>query len=218
MPSRDNFSYTFESLTDIVEGFTNAVGFDRYAVYIFDYGAPVGLRLALRQPDRITAIITQNGNAYEEGLSSGWDPIKAYWKDPTPDNRAGIRKMVEPEMTVWQYTKGVPDPSMVSPDGYTLDNHYLARPGADEIQLDLLLDYASNVDLYPAVHEYFRSHRPPTLAIWGQNDPFFLPVGAEAFKRDIPNVDIRLLDTGHFALETHSAEIASAIRGFLPAG
>ncbi|HUN36884.1 MAG TPA: alpha/beta hydrolase [Trebonia sp.] len=217
MPSRDSFTYTFEALTDAVEGLTNAVGFDRYALYVFDYGAPIGFRLAVRQPERVTAIVSQNGNAYEEGLSGGWDPIKAYWNEPTQANRDAIRLMVKPETTVWQYTHGVPDPKAVSPDGYTLDNHYLTRPGADEIQLDLFLDYASNVDLYPQFQDYFRAHQPPMLAIWGQNDPFFLPAGAEAFKRDIPDVDVRLLDTGHFALETHAHEIASAIRGFIPA-
>jgi pimeloyl-ACP methyl ester carboxylesterase len=217
MPSRDSFTYTFEALTDAVEGLTNAVGFDRYALYVFDYGAPIGFRLAVRQPERVTAIVSQNGNAYEEGLSGGWDPIKAYWNEPTQANRDAIRLMVKPETTVWQYTHGVPDPAAVSPDGYTLDNHYLTRPGADEIQLDLFLDYASNVDLYPQFQDYFRAHQPPMLAIWGQNDPFFLPAGAEAFKRDIPDVDVRLLDTGHFALETHADEIASAIRGFIPA-
>jgi pimeloyl-ACP methyl ester carboxylesterase len=217
MPSRDSFTYTFEALTDLVQGLTDAVGFDRYALYVFDYGAPVGFRLAVRQPERVTAIVSQNGNAYEEGLSGGWDPIKAYWSEPSEANRDAIRLMVKPETTVWQYTHGVPDPASVSPDGYTLDNHYLSRPGADEIQLDLFLDYASNVELYPQFQDYFRTHQPPMLAIWGQNDPFFLPAGAEAFKRDIPDVDVRMLDTGHFALETHAAEIASAIRGFIPA-
>jgi pimeloyl-ACP methyl ester carboxylesterase len=215
MPSRDGFAYTFKALTDVLEGFTDAIGFDRYALYVFDYGAPTGFRLAVRRPERVTAIITQNGNAYEEGLSDGWNPIRAYWKDPTQANRDAIRTLLQPETTVWQYTHGVPDASLVSPDGYTLDNHYLARPGADEIQLDLFLDYSSNVELYPKFQEYFRTHRPPLLAVWGRNDPFFLPAGAEAFKRDIPGADVRLLDTGHFALETHSAEIATAIREFL---
>lgn len=215
MPDRDSFTYTFEALTDVIEGFTDAVGFGRYALYVFDYGAPTGFRLAVRRPERITAIVTQNGNAYEEGLSDGWNPIRAYWREPTRANRDAIRSMLQPETTVWQYTHGVTDPSSVSPDGYTLDNHYLARPGADEIQLDLFLDYTSNVELYPAFQEYFRTHRPPLLAIWGRNDPFFLPAGAEAFKRDIPDADVRLLDTGHFALETHADEIAAAIRGFL---
>lgn len=215
MPSRDSFTYTFEGLTDVLEGFTDAVGLDRHALYVFDYGAPTGFRLAVRRPERVTAIVTQNGNAYEEGLSEGWDPIRAYWREPTPANRDAIRTMVQPETTVWQYTHGVADPSLVSPDGYTLDNHYLARPGADEIQLDLFLDYASNIDLYPQFQEYFRTSQPPLLAIWGRNDPFFLPAGAEAFKRDIPGADVRLLDTGHFALETHAGEVATAIRGFL---
>jgi pimeloyl-ACP methyl ester carboxylesterase len=217
MPSRDSFTYTFKALTDVLEGLTDAVGWDRHALYVFDYGAPTGFRLALRRPGRVTAIITQNGNAYEEGLSDGWNPIRAYWKEPTQANRDAIRSLLEPETTVWQYTHGVADPSLVSPDGYTLDNHYLARPGAGEIQLDLFLDYASNIELYPEFQEYFRARQPPLLAIWGRNDPFFLPAGAEAFKRDIPAADVRLLDTGHFALETHAGEIATAIRGFLTA-
>jgi pimeloyl-ACP methyl ester carboxylesterase len=215
MPSRDSFSYTFAALTDVLDGFTDAGGFDRYALYVFDYGAPTGFRLAVRRPERITAIVTQNGNAYEEGLSTGWDPIRAYWKEPTQANRDAIRSLVQPETTVWQYTHGVPDPALVSPDGYTLDNHYLARPGAHEIQLDLFLNYATNLDLYPEFQAYFRTHQPPLLAIWGRNDPFFLPAGAESFKRDIPRADVRLLDTGHFALETHAHEIATAIREFL---
>jgi len=215
MPSRDSFTYTFQALTDVLAGFTDAVRFDRYALYVLDYGAPTGFRLAIRRPERITAIVTQNGNAYEEGLSDGWNPIRAYWKEPTQANRDAIRGMLQPETTVWQYTHGVPDPSLVSPDGYTLDNHYLARPGADEIQLDLFLDYASNIDLYPRFQDYFRTRQPPLLAIWGRNDPFFLPAGAQAFTRDIPHADVQLLDTGHFALETHADEIATAIRGFL---
>jgi pimeloyl-ACP methyl ester carboxylesterase len=215
MPSRDSFTYTFEALTDVLEGFTDTVGLDHYALYVFDYGAPTGFRLAVRRPERITAIITQNGNAYEEGLSDGWNPIRAYWKEPTQANRNAIRTMLQPETTAWQYTHGVADPSLVSPDGYTLDNHYLARPGADEIQLDLFLDYASNIDLYPEFQAYFRTRQPPLLAIWGRNDPFFLPAGAQAFKRDIPAADVRLLDTGHFALETHTDEIATAVREFL---
>jgi pimeloyl-ACP methyl ester carboxylesterase len=215
MPDRDSFAYTFETITDVIEGFTDAVGFDRYALYVFDYGAPTGFRLALRRPEAITAIVSQNGNAYTEGLSDGWNPIRAYWNEPTRANRDAIRTMVQPETTVWQYTHGVADPALVSPDGYTLDNHYLARPGADEIQLDLLLDYGSNVELYPAFQEYFRTRQPALLAIWGRNDPFFLPAGAEAFKRDIPGAQVRLLDTGHFALETHADEIAAAMRGFL---
>jgi pimeloyl-ACP methyl ester carboxylesterase len=215
MPDRETFAYTFEALTDVIEGLTDAVGFDRYALYVFDYGAPTGFRLAVRRPDAITAIVSQNGNAYTEGLSDGWDPIRAYWKEPTQANRDAIRSLIRPETTVWQYTHGVADPSLVSPDGYTLDNYYLARPGADEIQLDLFLNYASNIELYPEFQQYFRARQPPLLAIWGRNDPFFLPAGAEAFRRDIPDADVRMLETGHFALETHAGEIAAAIRGFL---
>jgi len=218
MPNHDAFSYTFETLTDVIEGFTAAVAFDRYALYVFDYGAPIGFRLAVRRPEQVTAIVTQNGNAYEEGLSDGWNPIRAYWREPSQANRDAIRSFIQPETTVWQYIHGVADPSSVSPDGYTLDNHYLARSGADEIQLDLFLDYASNVELYPQFQEYFRNHQPPLLAIWGRNDPFFLPAGAHAFKADVPTADVRLLDTGHFALETHAVEIADAIRGFLVDG
>jgi pimeloyl-ACP methyl ester carboxylesterase len=215
MPSRESFTYTFDALTDVLEGFADAVGLDRYALYVFDYGAPTGFRLALRRPERVTAIVTQNGNAYTEGLSDGWDPIRAYWREPTPAHRDAIRTLVQPETTIWQYTHGVPDPTLVSPDGYTLDNHYLARPGAHEIQLDLFLDYATNVELYPQFQQYFRDRQPPLLAIWGRYDPFFLPAGAEAFRRDIPAADVRLLDTGHFALETHASEVAAAIREFL---
>ncbi len=215
MPAGTRFTYTFEALTDVLEGFTDVIGFDRYALYVFDYGAPTGFRLAVRRPDRITAIVSQNGNAYTEGFSDGWNPIRAYWSEPTQANRDVIRTMIQPETTIWQYTHGAADPSLVSPDGYTLDNHYLARPGADEIQLDLFLDYASNVALYPAFKEYFRTRRPPLLAIWGRNDPFFRPAGAEAFRRDIPDAEVQLLNTGHFAIETHAGEIAAAIRGLL---
>jgi pimeloyl-ACP methyl ester carboxylesterase len=218
MPSRDSFTYTFDALTDVLEAFTDAIGFDRYALYVFDYGAPTGFRLAARRPERVTAIVTQNGNAYTEGLSDGWNPIRAYWENPTEANREAIRSLVQPQTTVWQYTHGVPDPSLVSPDGYTLDNYYLARPGAHDVQLDLFLDYASNVALYPEFQKYFRTRQPPLLAIWGRNDPFFLPAGAEAFKRDIAAAEIQLLDTGHFALETHASEIATAVRGFLTSG
>jgi pimeloyl-ACP methyl ester carboxylesterase len=170
----------------------------------------------MRRPERIAAIISQNGNAYEEGLSDGWDPIRAYWREPTTANREALRSFLTPEATLWQYTHGAPDPAAVSPDGYTLDDHYLARPGADEVQLDLFRDYASNVALYPAFQDYFRTHRPPLLAVWGKHDPFFLPAGAEAYRRDIPGAVVRLLDAGHFALETHAGPIAEAIREFLP--
>jgi pimeloyl-ACP methyl ester carboxylesterase len=206
---------TFAEIAERIDRFTETIGFDRYAVYVFDYGAPTGFRLAAKHPERITAIISQNGNAYEEGLSDGWTPIRAYWEDASPANRQALRAFLAPETTVWQYTHGVPDTSSVSPDGYSLDNFYLTRPGADEIQLDLFGDYKSNVALYPAFQHYFRTHKPPFLAVWGKNDPFFLPAGAEAFKRDIPEAIVRFLDTGHFALETHAAEIAQAIRDFL---
>jgi len=187
-------------------------GLARYAIYVFDYGAPVGFRLATHHPERITAIISQNGNAYQEGLSGGWNPIQRYWKEPTVENRAALRNFLTPEATKWQYVHGVQDESLVAPESYTLDSALLARPGNNEIQLDLFLDYASNVALYPKFQEYFRTHRPPLLAVWGKNDPFFLPSGAEAFKRDIPGAVVRFFDTGHFALETHAAEITPAIR------
>jgi pimeloyl-ACP methyl ester carboxylesterase len=215
MPPREEFAYSFESIARVIDRFTEVIGFDRYAIYVFDYGAPTGFRLALKHPDRITAIISQNGNAYEEGLSDGWNPIRSYWQDPSAANREALRAFLTPETTRWQYTHGVGDQTAVSPDGQSLDNYYLARPGADEVQLDLFGDYKSNVVLYPAFQSYFRTHKPPLLAVWGRNDPFFLPAGAEAFRRDIPDAVVRLLDTGHFALETHAAEIAAEIRGFL---
>lgn len=214
MPAREEFGYTFEHLTDVIDRLTEVLGIERFALYVFDYGAPVGFRMAVRHPDRISAIISQNGNAYEEGLSDGWNPIRAYWKDPSPGNRQAIRGLIQPETTMWQYTHGTPDTSRVSPDGYGLDNYYLARPGADEIQLDLFLDYASNVALYPVFHRYFRASKPRLLAVWGKNDPFFLPSGARAFARDVPDADVRFLDTGHFALETHAPQIAAAIHEF----
>jgi pimeloyl-ACP methyl ester carboxylesterase len=215
LPSRDKFEYSFENLADVIDGFTDKVGLKRFAMYIFDYGAPVGLRIALKHPERIAAIVSQNGNAYEEGLSEGWDPIRAYWKDPSQANRDALRAFLKPETTVWQYTHGVSDATQVSPDGYSLDSFYLARPGAAEPQLDLFGDYKSNVALYPAFQKYFREQKPPLLAVWGKNDPFFLPPGAEAFKRDSPGAEVHFYPTGHFALETHCREIAAAIRDFL---
>jgi pimeloyl-ACP methyl ester carboxylesterase len=213
--SRDAFAYTFDNLANVIDRFTEVVGLTRFAVYIFDYGAPVGLRIASRHPERISAIITQNGNSYLEGVSEAFNPVQAYWADPTDENRNALRGFLAPATTLFQYTHGVPDTSLVSPDGRTLDDAYLARPGNDEIQLDLLLDYASNVAAYGAFQAYFRSHQPPLLAVWGKNDPFFIPAGAEAFRRDLPDADIRFFDTGHFALETHAAEIGAAIREFL---
>ena len=215
MPSRGQFKYTFDNIARVIDRFTEVVGFDRFAVYVFDYGAPTGFRLAMWHPERITALISQNGNAYQEGLSDGWNPIRAYWEDPSAANRNALRTFLAPETTRWQYTQGVPDQACVSPDGMSLDNFYLARPGADEVQLDLFGDYKSNVALYPAFQEYFRAHKPALLAVWGRHDPFFLPAGANAFKSDIPRADVRFFDTGHFALETHAEPIALAIREFL---
>ena len=214
-PDRKQFRYTFEHLAKVIGSFTQAIGLDRYAIYVFDYGAPVGLRLALAHPERITAIISQNGNAYEEGLSEGWNPIQKYWKNPSAENRAALREFLKPEAVKWQYLHGVQDSTLVAPEAYELDSALLARPGNDEIQLDLFLDYASNVALYPKFQEYFRAKRPPLVALWGKNDPFFLPPGAEAFKRDNPNAEVHFFETGHFALETHAEEIAHAISDFL---
>lgn len=215
MPSRGTFKYTFDNLAHVIDRFTEIVNLTRFGLYIFDYGAPVGLRIALKHPERITAIISQNGNAYEEGLSAGWNSLREYWKKPTDEGREALRSAFTAETTLYQYVKGVADASLVSPDGPALDNYYLARPGAHELQLDLFLDYASNVALYPEFQTYFRTRKPPLLAVWGRNDPYFLPAGAEAFKRDLPNAQIHLLNTGHFALETHSAEIAATITSFL---
>jgi pimeloyl-ACP methyl ester carboxylesterase len=215
MPAPGTFTYTFENIANVIDRFTETIGLPRFAMYVFDYGAPVGFRLGVRHPDRINAIICQNGNAYEEGLSDGWTPIRAYWQEPSLANREALRSFLAPDTTRWQYTYGVPDVTAVSPDGYSLDNFYLARPGADEVQLDLFGDYQSNVALYPTFQEYFRKHKPRFLAAWGKNDPFFLPAGAEAFRRDIPGAQVHFFDTGHFALETHATEIAGLIRDFL---
>jgi pimeloyl-ACP methyl ester carboxylesterase len=215
MPPREKFKYTFDNIARVMERFIEVVSLDRFAVYVFDYGAPTGFRIAMWNPERITAIISQNGNAYEEGLSDGWNPIRTYWQTPTQANRAALNAFLTPESTLWQYTHGVSDAGAVSPDGYSLDDFYLTRPGAKEVQLDLFLDYASNVALYPAFQDYFRKHRPRFLAVWGKNDPFFLPEGAEAFKRDIPQADVRFFETGHFALETHAEPISAAIQEFL---
>lgn len=214
-PDRSQFKYTFEHLAEVIDRFTQAVSLQRYALYIFDYGAPVGLRLALRHPESVTAIVSQNGNAYQEGLSNGWNPIEKYWREPTDANRAGLRDFLKPETTKFQYLHGVSEEALVAPESYTLDSALLARPGNDEIQLDLFLDYATNVALYPKFQEYFRSKRPPLLAVWGKNDPFFLPSGAEAFKRDNPTAEVHLYDTGHFALETHVHQIAAVLSDFL---
>jgi len=214
-PARDKFAYTFENFAHVVDRFTEVLGLKRFALYVFDYGAPVGFRLAVKHPERITAIVTQNGNTYLEGVSEAFAPVQVYWKEPTQTNRDALRGFLAPQTTLFQYTHGVADPSLVSPDGRNLDDFYLARPGNDEIQLDLLLDYQSNVALYGTIQAYLREHRPPVLAVWGKNDPFFIPPGAEAFKRDVPSADIRFVDSGHFALETHAREIGTAMREFL---
>ena len=215
LPPREQFTYTFSHLAKVMVRFTEVLTLNRYAVYLFDYGSPTGLRMAVEHPERVTAIITQNGNAYVEGLSDGFNPIRTYWREPTQANRDALRTLLTPETTYWQYTTGVKDLARVSPDGYNLDNYYMTRPGAHEVQLDLFLDYASNVDMYPTFQEYFRQHQPPLLAVWGNGDPFFVPARAEAFKRDITNATVTFFDTGHFALETHCDEIALAIRAFL---
>lgn len=207
--------HSFDSIAETIDRFTEIVGFGRYAIYVFDYGAPTGFRLAVKHPERITAIISQNGNAYEEGLSEGWNPIQAYWRDASEENRNALKAFLEPESIAWQYTHGVSDAARVSPDGYSLDSFYLTRPGAEAVQLDLMGDYRSNVALYPTFQTYFRTHKPRFLAVWGKNDPFFLPPGAEAFRRDIPEAVVKFFDTGHFALETHAGEIAAEIRDFL---
>jgi len=214
-PPRGRFTHSFDSLAETMAGFIDALGLTRYVLYIFDYGAPVGLRLAMRHPERVSAIVSQNGNAYVEGFSDGWAPWQAYWRDPTPEHREACRSSLTPEtIREWQYFHGA-DRERVSPDGYTLDIAYMARPGAEEIQLDLILDYRTNPALYPDFQAYFRTHRPPFLATWGKHDAHFLPAGAEAYRRDLPDAEIHLLDTGHFALETHASEIGALMRGFL---
>ena len=216
VPAKRRYGYSFDGLALTLEAFTQALRLDRYALYVFDYGAPAGFRLAMRHPDRVTAIVSQNGNAYEEGLGDAWGPIRQYWASPTAENREVLRKnILNLEGTRWQYTHGVMNPESVPPESYTLDATLLERPGNKDIQLDLFLDYASNLKLYPSFHEYFRKSRPPLLAIWGRNDPFFIPAGAEAFRKDLPNATVEFLDTGHFALETHAMEIAAAMKAFL---
>lgn len=208
------FKYTFDNVAAVIEAFTVAKGLDRYAIYVFDYGAPVGWRLAVKNPQKITAIVTQNGNGYEEGLSEGWADMRKAWKDPTPANREALRRFNTPDMIKWQYTEGVKDASLIAPESYQLASAAIERIGV-EPQLDLLLDYGTNIEQYEQLHEFLRRYQPPTLAIWGKNDPFFLPAGAEAFKRDNPKAEVRFLDTGHLALETHGRQIAAAMLDFL---
>lgn len=215
VPFEAGYKYSFDHLAETIQAFTEVLGLNSFAMEVFDYGAPVGWRLAAAHPERITAIITQNGNAYAEGLTSGWNPIQKYWQDPTPQNRAALREFLKPESIKWQYTEGTTDASVIAPETYTLDSALLARQGNDDIQLDLFLDYANNVKKYPEFQAYFRKWHPPLLAVWGKNDPFFAPDGAEAFKRDIPNAEIHFYDAGHFALETNGAEMAAQIHAFL---
>ena len=215
VPDKRHYTYTFDALANTIMAFTDALRLTRYALYVFDYGAPTGFRLAMARPERITAIVSQNGNAYEEGLGDAWAPIQRYWREPSPENRDALRQVLSPAAVRWQYTEGVPHPETIAPEGYTLDAALIARPGNMDIQLDLFLDYANNVKLYPAFQEYFRKSKPPLLAIWGKHDPFFIPPGADAFQRDNPNATVQFLETGHFALETHVEEIALAMRQLL---
>ncbi len=215
VPEERHYTYTFEGLAQSLLAFTEALHLTRYALYVFDYGAPTGFRLALAHPERVSAIVSQNGNAYEEGLGDAWEPIQRYWQNPSAENREALRPAFSPAVIRAQYTDGVPRPKEIAPESYTLDAALLARPGNEDIQLDLFLDYADNVKLYPAFQEYFRRNKPPLLAIWGKNDAFFTPPGAEAFQRDIPGATVQFLDTEHFALETHGEEIAAAMRQFL---
>jgi pimeloyl-ACP methyl ester carboxylesterase len=215
VPAARHYKYSFDALAQTMLAFTDALHLKRYALYVFDYGAPTGFRLAMARQERVTAIISQNGNAYEEGLGDAWAPIRRYWSEPTPENRETVHQALSPEGLRWQYTVGVPNPELIAPEGYTLDAAMIARPGNMDIQLDLFLDYANNVKLYPAFQDYFRKWKPPLLAIWGKHDPFFIPAGAEAYRRDNPNARVQLLDTGHFALETHVEVIAAAMKELL---
>src|SRR5277367_512755 len=215
VPAERGYQYTFDSLAKTIFAFTQALKLTRYAMYVFDYGAPTGFRMAMARPERVTAIVSQNGNAYEEGLGDAWQPIQRYWREPTLEHRNAIRAGLTLEGMRHEYTVGIPNPSVIKPEGYTLDAALLARPGNVDIQLDLFLDYANNVKLYPKFQEYFRLAQPPLLAVWGKFDPYFIPAGAEAFLRDNPNATVKFLPTGHFALETHLEEVASAMREFL---
>jgi pimeloyl-ACP methyl ester carboxylesterase len=215
VPEKRHYKYTFDALAGTISAFTDVLNLKRYALYVFDYGAPTGFRLAMARPERVTAIVSQNGNAYEEGLGDAWAAIRRYWSEPTSENREAIRKGLNLAGMRREYSSGIPNPDLIAPEGYTLDAALMARPGNTDIQLDLFLDYANNVKLYPTFQEYFRKAKPPLLAIWGKYDPYFIPAGAEAFRRDIPNATVQFLDTGHFALETHVEEIAAAMREFL---
>jgi pimeloyl-ACP methyl ester carboxylesterase len=215
MPSHNDFDYSFENLTNVVEVLVEKLGLTKYSIYVMDYGAPIGYRLALRHPERVQALIVQNGNAYDEGLLEFWDPIKKYWNDPTTENREAIRFLVDPKSTRWQYENGVADRTLLDPTTWTLDQVGLDRPGNAEIQLDLFYSYRTNVPLYPEFQAFFRQYQPPTLIVWGKNDFIFPAEGAVPYPRDLKDVETHLLDTGHFALETHGEEIASRIEEFL---
>ena len=214
VPADLDFDWTFDRLASVIERFTEAKEMVRYALYVFDYGAPVGWRLAVAHPHRISAIVTQNGNGYEAGLSEGWAPMRKAWAAPTAENREALRQFNTLDMTKWQYTEGVADSSLIAPETWQLAHAATERIGV-EIQVGLLLDYGSNIAQYPQLHDYFVRHQPPLLAIWGRNDPFFVPAGAEAFKRDLPAAQVQFLDTGHFAIETHGGDIAAAMLAFL---
>ena len=215
MPDPAAFDYSFDRLADVVDAFTTRIGLDRYALYLQDYGAPIGFRLAVKHPERVRALIVQNGNAYEEGLREFWTPIKAYWRDPTGANREAMLKALELDSTRWQYTHGARRPERISPDAWVVDQAGLDRPGNKEIQLRLFYSYRTNVPLYPVWQAYFRRHQPPTLLVWGKNDPIFPAEGAEPYRRDLKDVELHLLDTGHFALEEEGETIAALIRSFL---
>lgn len=214
-PDRERFAYTFDHYAALIEKLTETLGAERYALYLFDYGAPVGLRLATRHPERVTALVVQNGNVYDEGIAGFWDPIKAYWASGGQAEREALRWLTSIQATTWQYTNGVKDVALVSPDAALLDQLGMDRPGNQEIQLDLFYDYRTNIPLYPAWQAYFRRHRPPALVVWGANDEIFVAAGAAPYRRDLPDAEIHMLDTGHFALETHGAEIAGRMRDFL---
>jgi pimeloyl-ACP methyl ester carboxylesterase len=215
VPPERRYVYTFDSLAATMEAFVQALGLERYALYVFDYGAPTGFRLAAAHPERVTALVSQNGNAYLEGLGDAWEPLRKYWADPSAANREEVRGFLTLEAIKWQYVHGVANPDSVAPETYHLDAAMLARPGNQDIQLDLFLDYANNLERYPEFQRFFREAQVPTLAIWGRHDPFFIPPGAEAYRRDNPNAVVKLLDTGHFALETHVDEIAAEMRRLL---
>ncbi|QDV33569.1 alpha/beta fold hydrolase [Tautonia plasticadhaerens] len=217
MPTHDQFAYTFDNLAKVIDEFTESIGLTRYALYVQDYGAPVGYRLAAGHPERITALVVQNGNAYDEGLDNDfWKPIKAYWADPASmEKRDALRSLLSYEATIWQYMTGARNPELVSPDGAAHDQFLLDREGNDEIQLDMFLSYGSNPPLYPSWQAYFREHQPPMLIVWGKNDQIFPPAGAEPYKRDLETLEYHLLDAGHFALETDGEEIAKLMKDFL---